>query len=174
MDRVEIEAKLSRDRAWLIETYTALPVDELRRGVTDSEHDASVRWSPLDHLVHLAGIEQNFNRMIERHLDGHADPVGLTTAADGTRRSRDEIMAAVHRANEDWVRRYRDASLTDVIALGQAARAQTLALLARLSDEQLAQTLPGAPWSDGTIGGVIVTNAGHGRMHWDWIKGAGQ
>jgi hypothetical protein len=42
-----------------------------------------------------------------------------------------------------------------------------------LSDEQLEETLPGAPWADGTIGGVLSANAGHGRMHWGWAKEAG-
>jgi hypothetical protein len=172
VDRIEIEAKLNRDRAWLLEAYAALDDDKLRVGVTPSEHDDSVQWSRLDHMVHLVGIERNFNRMIERHLAGEANPVGLAKGGDGAPRSREEIMASVHRMNEDWVTRYRGASLTDVVALGQSARAETLALLGRLADAQLAEKLPGAPWADGTIGGVIATNADHGRMHWKWIKDA--
>ena len=43
-------------------------------------------------------------------------------------------------------------------------------LLAELTDAQLAEKLPGAPWSDGTIGGVLSVNADHGRMHWQWAK----
>ena len=172
MNRIEIEAKLNGDRAWLIETYAALTEDELRRAVTPSEHDPAVLWSPLDHLVHLAGIERNFNRMIRRHVDGDANPVGLLKSDDGAERTREQIMASVHERNEDWVARYRDATLSEVIALGQAARGETLALLSSLSDAQLAETLPGAPWSDGTVGGVIATNADHGRMHWKWIKDA--
>jgi hypothetical protein len=172
VNRIEIEAKLNRDRAWLIETYAALSEDELRSGVTPSEHDDSVQWSRLDHLVHLTGIERNFNRMIERHLAGDDNPVALAKSADGTQRTREEVMASVHHMNEDWVQRYGGASLADVVALGQAARAETLALLGRLSDAQLSEKLPGAPWADGTIGGVIATNADHGRMHWKWIKDA--
>jgi hypothetical protein len=56
------------------------------------------------------------------------------------------------------------------VALGQRARGETLALLADLSDGQLVEKLPGAPWADGTIGGVLATNADHGRMHWHWVK----
>jgi hypothetical protein len=33
--------------------------------------------------------------------------------------------------------------------------------------------LPGAPWADGTVGGVIAANADHCRMHWKWAKDAG-
>jgi hypothetical protein len=172
LNRIEIEAKLNRDRAWLLDAYAALPESSLRRGVTASEHDPAARWSPLDHLVHLAGIERNFNRMIRRHFDGDANPVGLLKNDDGRVRTRDEIMASVHSMNEDWVLRYRSASLGEVVALGHDVRADTIALLAGLTDAQIAEKLPGAPWSDGTVGGVIATNADHGRQHWKWMKDA--
>ena len=38
---------------------------------------------------------------------------------------------------------------------------------------QLAETLPGAPWDDGTVGGVLGANADHGHMHWKWVTDAG-
>jgi hypothetical protein len=170
MNRIEIEIKLNRDRAWLIETVGSLTPDELVRGVTPSEHDPSTMWSPKDHLAHLSGIERNFVRMIRRHLAGDANPVGLRERDDGTPRTMDEVMKAVHEMTESWVVEHRAKSLTEVVALGQAARAETLALLGELSDEQLAEKLPGAPWADGTIGGVIGVNADHGRMHWHWVK----
>lgn len=170
MDRTEIETTLNKDRAWLLETYVALPPEELVRGVTPSEHDPATQWSALDHLTHLSGIEKNFNRMIRRHLGGDANPVGLMTNPDGTPRRREDLMVIVHEMTESWVRQHRGKSLSEVIALGQATRAETLGLLAELSDAQLAETLPGAPWADGTVGGVLAANAGHGRMHWGWVK----
>ena len=170
MNRSEIEVVLNRDRAWLLETYAEMPPDELVRGVSASEHDPSSMWSAQDHLLHLAGIEKNFNGMIRRHFAGDANPVGLLTDADGQPRTRDQIMVAVHEMTEAWVREHRGTSLSEVVALGQAVRAETLALLSELTDAQLEEKLPGAPWADGTVGGVLATNAGHGRMHWAWIK----
>ena len=170
VNRTEIEVQLNRDRAWLLETYAALPPDDATRGVTRSEHDPSSMWSAKDHLAHLAGIERNFNRMIRRHLAGDANPVSLATGADGAPRTREEVMAAVHDMNEEWIRGHRAKSLSEVVALGQQVRAETLALLAELTDAQLAERLPGAPWADGTIGGVLAVNAAHGRMHWRWVK----
>jgi hypothetical protein len=58
------------------------------------------------------------------------------------------------------------------LQLGQASREITLELLSELTDEQLGETLPGAPWADGTIGGVLAANADHGRMHWKWATDA--
>ena len=34
MNRTQIEAKLNRDRAWLLETYAAMPADALLRAAT--------------------------------------------------------------------------------------------------------------------------------------------
>jgi hypothetical protein len=170
MNRTELEVKLNRDRAWLLETYAAMPPADLARGATPSEHDPSSRWSAKDHLAHLAGIEKSFNRMIRRHLAGDANPVGLTTGPDGAPRPREEIMAAVHAMTEAWVREHRDKTLSEVIALGQLVRGEMLQLLAGLTDEQLADMLPGAPWADGTIGGVLGVNGDHGRMHWRWVQ----
>lgn len=169
MDRLAIEVKLSQGRAWLLEQYATIAPEDLTRGVTLSEHDPSTSWSAKDHLAHLAGIEKNFNRMIRRHLSGDANPVGLITDPDGAPRSREQIMAVVHQMTEAWVREHRDKTLSEVVALGQQVRAETLALLAELTDAQLEQKLPGAPWADGTIGAVLAVNADHARMHHRWV-----
>lgn len=170
MNRTEIEVQLNRDRAWLIETFAALPLAEVTRPATPSEHDAATQWSAKDHLVHLACIERNFNAMIRRHLAGDQHPVGLVTGAGGARRPIEQVMAEVHAMNERAVAEHREQTLSAAIAFGQQVRAETLALLAELSDAQLLEKLPGAPWADGTIGGVLAVNAGHGRQHWQWVK----
>lgn len=174
MNRIEIEATLSRDRAGLLDRFAGLSVDDLTRDATPSEHDASTSWSAKDHLAHLIGIERSFNRMVRRSLDGDAEPLGPRANPDGSSRSRDQVMAAVHGSNEEWVSARRSKSLSELVAEGEQARAETLALLAELSDEQLQEKLPGAPWADGTLGGVLSANAGHGRQHWSWLsKGLG-
>ena len=170
MNRTEIEIALNRDRAWLIETFAALSETDVTRPATQSEHDPASMWSAKDHLAHLAGIERTFNAMIRRHLAGDQNPVALVANADGTRRPMDQIMAEVHAMNERVVAEHRDRPLGAVVALGQRVRAETLALLGELTDDQLAEKLPGAPWADGTVGGVLATNAGHGRMHWQAVK----
>ena len=59
------------------------------------------------------------------------------------------------------------------MALTAAARGETLQLLAELSDDQLVEPLPGAPWADGTLGGVLGANADHAETHWKWVLDAG-
>ena len=173
MNRIEIEKKLNQDRAWLIDTYAQLTHDQLFGDLTPSEHDPSNYWSALDHLAHLALIERNFAAMIRRHISGHDNPVGLMSDESGMPRTRADIMASVHAMTEQWQKEHHDKSLSEVVALGASARSVTLQLLSELTDEQLEEVLPGAPWADGTIGGVIAANAEHGRMHWKWAKDAG-
>jgi hypothetical protein len=173
MNRIEIETKLNQDRAWLIDTYAQLTHDQLFGDLTPSEHDPSNYWSALDHLAHLALIERNFAAMIRRHIAGHDNPVGLMLDDAGVPRTRADIMVSVHAMTEQWQQEHHGKSLSEVVALGTSARSVTLQLLSELTDEQLEEVLPGAPWADGTIGGVIAANAEHGRMHWKWAKDAG-
>jgi hypothetical protein len=172
MRRLEIEQKLHNERVWLLNAYAELSDEEMHSGLTPSEHDATNLWSALDHLAHLSLIEHNFARMVRKHISGHANPVGLATDATGNPRSREDIMATVHAMTEEWQREHAGKSFDEVVALGQTSRAETLTLLAELSEEQLNEALPGAPWADGTIGGVLGANADHGRMHWKWVTDA--
>lgn len=170
MTRIEIETVISRDRAGLLERVAALPAAALTRGATASAHDAELMWTPLDHLAHLAAIERSFNAMIRAHLAGEARPVAIMRSDGGAPRTMEQIMAVVNEMNESFVRAHRGKPLAEVLALGEAARAETLALMAELTDEQLAQKVPDAPWADGTIGGIISVNAIHGRMHWSAVQ----
>ena len=172
MNRLDIEKKLNEDRAWLLNTYAALTDDELYADLTPSEHNPQNFWSTLDHLAHLALIERNFAAMIRKHIAGDANPVGLRVDDNGVARSREQIMASVHAMTEEWQMTHHGKSLSEVVVLGASARAVTLQLLSDLSDAQLEEVLPGAPWADGTVGGVLAANADHGRMHWKWVKDA--
>jgi hypothetical protein len=60
MNRIEIEIKLNRDRAWLLETFAAMTEEDLSRGITKSRHNPEASWSAKDHLSHLIGIEVAF------------------------------------------------------------------------------------------------------------------
>ncbi|MBI5288035.1 MAG: DinB family protein [Chloroflexi bacterium] len=169
----DIEIELCRGRALTLEAFAALQPDELRRAVTASEHDPAVRWSPQDHLVHLAGFERLWCQMVRRKIDGHVLPMGVIVGDDGARRTREEVLANVHCINDEFVRSHHGCSFEDAVALGQSARAETLALLASLTPEQLGEKIPFAPWGDGTIGGILAANADHGNMHWNWLQEAG-
>jgi len=172
MKRIEIETKLNENRVWILGQFEALSPDQLSQPLTPSEHDPDNYWTALDHFAHLALIELNFAQMIRRHVAGDENPVGLRIGKDGQPRSREQVMAGVHAMTDEFQRAHRGDNLSQVVALTASARGETLRLLSELSDEQLAEVLPGAPWEDGTVGGVLTANAGHGRMHWDWVREA--
>jgi hypothetical protein len=173
MNRIEIEMKLNENRNWLLATFGGMSEEQRRAPLTQSQHDQQTYWSTLDHFAHLALIERDFAQMIRRQLQGRANPVGLRTDENGRERTRAEIMAIVNRHTETFKEEHHLDSFEAIVALTGAARGETLVLLAELTDEQLTQPLVGAPWADGTIGGVIANNADHALRHWHWLNEAG-
>jgi hypothetical protein len=172
MNRTELETRLNRERASLLESYAALSPEDVTRGVTPNRHEGSPHWSAKDHLAHLAGIEHIFNGIVRRYLAGDPEPIRLPKGPDGSLLPRDQIMPHIHAMNEAWVKEHRDKSFSEVVALGQKIRAETLALLAELTDEQLQQKVPDAPWADGSIAGILSVNADHGRNHFKQVSEA--
>jgi hypothetical protein len=82
------------------------------------------------------------------------------------------VLGTVHRLNQENVDQHRSDDLPALLADLEAARADTLALLDRISDEELARPVPGAPWADGTIGGVLITAGYHDQQHVMWVQEA--
>jgi hypothetical protein len=164
--RAEIVDTLARERTRLEERFRALAPQQLAGPCTESQTEGEAPWSAKDHIAHLAMIERAFQGMIRRTISGDKNPVGL----DFKGASMAEVMARVHRGNQDNVEEHRHDDLDTLFADLDAARAETLALLDSLSDEQLAAPLPGAPWNDGSIGGVLLTNAHHAIQHWAWVE----
>lgn len=169
MNRIEIEIKLNRDRAWLLETLSTFTDEELRRGVTGSEHDPEVDWSFADHFVHTTLIERDWNAMIRRHISGEQG-MKLGVKEDGTREPTENVMGRVHAWTERWAEKHRGKPLDELARVGLEVRADTLRLLSELTDDQLASIIPNAPWADGTVGGILAANADHGRRHFKWAK----
>ena len=161
--RESIIGKLAVERDALLERYRGLTDEQLACECTESEAEDGAAWSAKDHLAHLAMIERSFQAMIRRTIGGSERPVQFSGA------TREEAIAGVHRNNQVNVDEHRGDSLEALLADLEAARNETLALVGELSDEQLALPVPGAPWADGTIGGVLITNAYHERQHWAWV-----
>jgi hypothetical protein len=169
MNRIEIEVKLNRDRAWLLEALSQMSEADMYAPRTQSEHDPSKTWCYADHFVHTTLIEKNWNEMFRRHLEGEPG-MNQWVKNDGTRQTMEEIMASVHEWTEGWADENRGKPFDELVRIGLAVRSDTLKLLSELSDEQLESKIPGAPWADGTVGGIMAANADHGRMHWKWAE----
>lgn len=168
--RTEILETLAASHAKLYAYYQALTPTERERACTPSEAANGTYWSPKDHLAHLTSVEQAFQGMIRRTLEGHQNPTGFGNMIDTA--NREAMLVRIHQMNQDYVETHRPDSSETMLAALDAARATTLALLEQCTDEQVATIVTGAPWSDGTIGGVMITNAHHAIQHMTWIEEA--
>ncbi len=169
MNIIEIEFKLNTDRAWLLETLSGMSEAELNAPRTPSENDPAKTWSFADHFIHTTLIEENWNAMFRRHINGEQG-MQMGRNKDGTPQPREEVMAGVHRWTEAWADKHRGKSLDELVAVGMAVRSDTLKLLSELIQEQLDSKIPGTPWADSTVGGIMAANADHGRMHFKWAR----
>jgi hypothetical protein len=169
VNRIEIEIKLHRGRADALEAIAAMTEEERKQPRTRSEHDAESWWSHADHFIHTTLIERRFNDMIRRHLKGEPamDPNMVDESGESLRDIKD-IMAYVHNWTEGWKVENQDKSLDELVRIGCETRADTLALLASLTDEDLASKIPGAPWANGIVGGIMAVHTDHTLMHQQW------
>ena len=74
--------------------------------------------------------------MFRRHLGGSRS-MAKRVRDDGSAQSMEEIMVSIHAWTEEWKAEQAGRSLAELVRIGLATRAETLALLAELSDEDL-------------------------------------
>lgn len=171
MNRIDIEIELNRSRIEALEFIVALDEDELRAPRTRSEHDPDSWWSYADHFIHTTLIERNFNAMVRRQIRGEQGmDAGIVDESGRALRPREDIMRYVHELTESWKVKQDGKSVDDLVRIGLATRADTLSLLAELEPDQLGVIIPGAPWSDGSIGGILAVHGGHWAMHRHWAE----
>ena len=164
--RNEIIETLAREREKLLARYQTLTPQELEENCTKSEAPGGEPWRPKDHLAHLTLVERAFQGMARRTVKGSEDPVGFSRTGA---KNREEVLAWIHHNNQVYVDAHRNDSLETLLADLTNAREDTLTLVGQLTDEQLSTPIPGAPWGDGTIGGVLMTNAQHETVHLRWV-----
>lgn len=159
--RTEIQAELERALVELEADARSLTPEQLERRCTDSEVPGGSPWSPKDHVAHLIRIERSFLTFARRTVDGDAEPIAFSRMGS----NQDEVRAAIHLANQRHVEDLASRSLDELLVELRAARADTLAFIDGQDDETLARAVPGSPWGDGTIGGMLGRNAAHQVNH---------
>lgn len=169
--RAEIIANLDAQRRRIEAWFRALSPEALLQPVTASEIPGETAWTPKDHLAHVIGVERYFHGVVRRALEGAEDPAGLFTQV-GSDTDRGAIMAVINQSNARAARKYRDDPADALFARLDQARATTLALLERVSDEQLTQSAPHSPFGDGTIGGLFLQIGSHDAQHLGWLTEA--
>ncbi|HXU24072.1 MAG TPA: DinB family protein [Tepidiformaceae bacterium] len=174
MERWEIEARLNRSRASLLETYAAMSAAERSRPATNSALNAEVEWTAGDHFLHIIDPEQQIVEAIRRQVAGEEFPYPVLFDAEGNRLSSDVFLPIIHARNDTWLADHHDLTFDQIVALGAEVRARVLKLLSELTVEQLAEPLRNMPWSvfAANIGELFMLVAQHGESHYSQaIKG---
>ena len=163
VDRSQLLSELAAQRHIVEERFGAFTADELNRPCTKSEDPEGDDWSARDHLAHLLRIEAAFLGMAKLTLSGDERPIKISGS------TWEERIASVHRDNEAHVRTLNDLDVDQLLEKHRTARAATLTFIESIADEDLTTPIPGAPWGDGTIAGVLHANSLHERQHLAWI-----
>lgn len=168
MERWEIEARLNRSRADLLETYAAMSALERAKPATVSERDHAVRWTAGDHFLHIIDPEQQVAGAIERQLAGDEFPYPPMFDSSGARRERADFLTLLHTNNDAWLAAHRELTFDEIAGLGATTRARTLQLLGELDATRLAEPLRNMPWSvfAANIGELFMLIAQHGESHY--------
>jgi hypothetical protein len=160
-NRTEIKAHLDQSLADFEAAVRALSPDDLGRPCTESEDAGSEAWSAMDHVAHVIRIERSFLGMARRAAEGDPDPIRFSALGA----SKEAVAAAIHRQNQQHVESLRSRTLDELFDELAAARRDTLELLDALDGPTLATPVPGSPWGDGTIGGILGRNGDHELNH---------
>jgi hypothetical protein len=166
--RSEISAELERTLADFEAGVRSLSPEELARACTDNEVPGADPWTPKDHVAHVIRVEQFFLEVAKRTVDGDPDPIRFSAMGA----SREEVAAEIHRQNQRHVEALRSRTLDEVLAKLATARAATLAFIDAQDEAALALPVPGSPWGDGTVGGMLGRNAAHETNHLRWVQEA--
>lgn len=159
--RAEIVGELEQALVEFAASARALTAEQLVQACTESEDPGAAAWSAKDHIAHVIRIERGFLAIARRAAAGEPDPIAFSRLGA----NQDEVRAAIHRENQRHVEALASRSLDELFDELRAARAETLAFLDTLDDQVLATAIPGSPWGDGTIGGMLGRNAAHQRNH---------
>ncbi len=168
MNRTDIATVLEQGQAEVFAALKALTPEQLEKGLKPSRADESIVWTAKDHFSHLIGIEKLFNGLIQAVLAGAPNPLAGDPSAPP--KSKEEIMAPIHQKNDRWILSLREKSLDELIEMAKDVRAETLALLEKTSNEDLARVISGFPWGDSAVAHLFALHAKHGSQHLGFIR----
>ncbi len=168
--RERITEALAAQRQRIDQWFHALPEAELLRPLTPSEVAEGEMWTAKDHLAHVLAAERFFQGAIKRALGGAEDPLGFYTQTGSD--DHKAHLAVINQMNERGATHYRDEPVAALFTRLDETRQATLALLASLDDAQLEQVVAHSPFSDSTIGGLLMMVAQHNLQHIRWLNTA--
>jgi len=163
--RAEIMDMLAASEKEVTVYFQGLSPDALERPCTASGVPGAAPWRAKDHFAHLTQNERGIQYLLRIVLAGE------TSAPGGMgEMSREERLAMSNQRNQSYVDAHHDDSMAALAADLAAARQETLQLLGRFTDSQLAARSPVAFLADTTAGDLFAANAQHATAHMTWIE----
>ncbi len=181
--RAEIVDILATSQAQVTAFFEGLSPQDLERPATANELSGAAPWRAKDHLAHLAQSERNIQRLLGRVLAGDTPdallrmqyPAGMPlpgTLGDLDALRPEELAQlelAIANINQTTLLVHYDDSLETLTADYLAARQDTLDLMRKFSDEQLAASVPTVV-RDVSAGDLFAGRAGHAVEHMTAIE----
>jgi hypothetical protein len=181
--RAEILDTLAASQTQVLAFFRGLSPQDLERPATASEAPGAAPWRAKDHFAHLVKSERSIQRVLRAALAGEPRDVVLRLQyPEGmplpgtlgnwdalTPEEQERLEMAVASVNQTYVNAHRDDTLELVAADYLAARQDTLDLLRRFTDEQLATPMPLVVGAQ-AVGDVFAGRAGHATQHMTWIE----
>jgi hypothetical protein len=163
----ELAARLRATIGALEESFREIHVADRQRPITDSQHPGGSPWSATDHLAHIVQSELGFLAIGQRLVAGDPDPVRLSRRGN----TPEDRTAYVNSENQAQVLSRRGQSLAELLEELREVCEQRVHLLQGLSDEQLAQLVPGSQpadrkWDD------LLGSTHHAEAHVKMVKTA--
>ncbi len=176
--RAEILDTLAASQTQVLTFFHGLSPHDLERPATASDIPGAAPWRAKDHLAHLASSERNMQRLLRharagetrdallrlQYPEGMSLPGILGDFNALTPEEQERVELAVANVNQAYVDAHRDDSMEMLTTDYLAARQDTLDLLHRFTDEQLAAPLPTVV-GDQTPGDFFAGRAGHAAEH---------
>jgi len=176
--RAEILDTLGASQTQVLGFFHGLSPHDLERPATASGVPGAAPWRAKDHFAHLVQNERNIQHLLRSALADEVRDVLLRlqyppgmplpgTLGDLSALTPEEearLELAVASVNQATVNAHRDDSLELLSAEYQAARQDTLDLLHRFTDEQLAAPVP-TVGGEQSAGDLFAGRAEHATEH---------
>jgi hypothetical protein len=176
--RAEILDTLAASQTQVLTFFHGLSPRDLERPATASDVPGAAPWRAKDHLAHLAKSERNIQRLLRAALAGATRDAllrlqypegmplpGILGDYDAlTPEEQERLELAVADVNQAYVNAHQEDTLEMLAAEFQAARQDTVDLLHKFTDEQLAATVPTVV-ADRAAGDLFAGRARHAAEH---------
>jgi hypothetical protein len=162
--RSEIRDILAASQEQVAAYFDKLSPEALERPCTASGVPGEAPWRAKDHFAHLTANEQAIQTLFRLTLTGGSLPEHLANM------SAEERLAWSNQRNQTYVNAHRNDSMETLRANLSTARQETLDLLERFTDEQLAAPISISYLTNVTAGTLFAANAQHATTHMAWIE----